>query len=309
MESFDYLDNLKMKIGKKLINTWNIDSILDSDTGERFYTSVRISVYNLSIGLRQIIMLYTSVGISCKERNWHKHEDKFINLKSRKAVRYDELGVTGDYTKINRDGNKISLWSFIPWATMDYVLRIDEDTLRTPHARNVELNKDMLFDYSLAPLETSGTITIDNEVLNVDGISLLERECQKIPPRGKTNTDRIAKIKLLTYEGDAYYYFSQNHQGEERYWVDHTDSNEDTTEEKARTISEITESYWTSPASGQIYPEKLHLVLNDLDLGTVIIPMISDQEAYASKTSDCRYFGCGECADGVCCLEYTGSWI
>lgn len=310
LKGIDAKEDLKIIIGNGLINSWVVNFIGKSDECIPFSFSFRFNIYNISFGLRQICMLNTTVAVTKGDDDWYHYEDKFVEIKAKKKIRYDMLSALGDFSTIEGDYKKLNIWSLIPWAAIKFELSSDEKTFYDNEDGKTTVNCMDYYGYSVPEWNAEGTVEIDNKVFNVTGHGWMERTVSRIPDRNSKDIENKIRLNISCDDNTnlSIHSIFNRLSGEERAWIDYIDKEGKTGKIEIDSLLNKAIEYWQSPKSGQNYPISFELEIPELEKRIVTRPMIYNQEAYAKHQNECRYYGGGYTEDGTCFYEMTGLW-
>lgn len=312
-------EDMKIKIGRQMINSWIINFQGNSEDGNRFGFVFRVNVYSISMGIRQICMLNTTVCVIDETGDHYWYEDKFVDINSRKKINYGALSVKGDFCSIEGDYDCLKIWALIPWATIDFTLRSNHSILYDNHDGETRLNGETFYGFSAPEWDTEGTIDLDGKMFNVRGKSWLERRYTNIPKRGSQKEDNLIRLNLsFSNRPEKISIWSVIHRptGEEESWADVLLPDGRTEKYLMSPLSEKVAEYWVSGETGQKYPKIIRILIPEMDIDLATHTAVDMQEATSRKQVDCRYFGTGyfngrvkgEEESGNCSYEITGLW-
>lgn len=167
------------------------------------------------------------------------------------------------------DDKKMSVSFQVPWGGIDFVLESTGPALAYGGTGVFPLLGETNFEFALPNMATTGSLTIEDEALEVEGRSWLDRQWGTITPRPGL---RWTWMNLIMPDGDVVAIWNALDGLSEDSWA--TVLRKDGSHEvvAVEPLARHADAHWTSEQTGQRYPTRwrLHIPAIDADLAVHI---------------------------------------
>jgi predicted secreted hydrolase len=215
------------------------------------------------------------------------------------------------------DLNRLDLTAKVDGISIDVRLDVESGVLFNAGTGVFPLLGMEIHQYSVPRFATTGTIAIEDDIYQVEGVSWFDRQWQH---QDTSTADSIhwSWVDLNLDNGDAISLWSAPDlaSGRERAWatVLHADGTQTVT--AAEPLVAGARDLWTSPESGQTYPTRWTVRIPALDAEIEVVPAPREQEIVSQVPMLHKYEGAsqmhgtyrGKQVTGFGYVELVGVW-